>query len=47
MLWFSSRRAQLLKVAGIRSRSWMLGVQLCREKTDIRAWHAAVKEDAI
>lgn len=47
VLWFSSRRAQLLKVAGIRSRSWMFGIQLCREKTDIRAWHTAMKEDAI
>lgn len=47
VLWFSSRRAQLLKVAGIRSRSWMFGIQLCREKTDIRSWRTAMKEDAI
>jgi len=47
VLWFSSRRAQLLKVAGIRSRSWTFSIQLCREQTDIRAWHTAMKEDAI
>lgn len=47
VLWFSSRRAQLLEVAGIKSRSWVFGIQLCREKTDMRAWHTAMKEDAI
>lgn len=47
VLWFASRRAQLLQAAGIRSRSGMFDIQLCREKTDIRAWHAAMKEDAI
>lgn len=46
VLWFSSR-AQRLKVAGVRGRSWMFDIQLCREKTDLRAWHTAVKEDAI
>lgn len=47
VLWFSSRRAQLLRAAGIGSRSWMLNIRLCRQKTDIRAWHEATKEDAI
>lgn len=47
VLWFSSGRAQLLEVAGIRSRSWTFSIQLCRGKTDRRAWHTAMKEDAI
>lgn len=47
VLWFSSKGAQLLKVAGATRRSWMFDIQLCREQTDIRAWHTAMKEDAI
>lgn len=47
VLWFSSKGAQLLEVAGATNRSWMFDIQLCREKTDIRAWHTAMKEDAI
>lgn len=41
------QRAQLLTVAGVRGRSWMSDIQLCREKTELRAWHTAAKEDAI